>query len=152
MARAAIFLGFVRDLRNGVSDANSKHGMALSDAAMRHMDNQSQPAEIPERTLTKQICERRASSHARKKNTPLANGQISVCHLSLLQARPHNPAALHLSTLVNQPSPRTGIPALHQHGRSDPPAQNQSPLHRAKPGARSSLPHAATLVVLQARP
>ncbi|MBL9004550.1 MAG: hypothetical protein JNJ46_09900 [Myxococcales bacterium] len=37
-----------------------KHDMALSDAAMRHMDNQSQPAEIPERTLTKQSCERRA--------------------------------------------------------------------------------------------
>lgn len=86
--------------------------MPLTDAAMRHMGSQIQPAEIPERTLTKQICERRASSHARKKNTPLANGQISVCHLSLLQARPPDPAKLHLSTLVKQPSPRTGIPAL----------------------------------------
>ncbi len=63
---------------------------------------------------------------------------ISVCYLSLLQARPHDPAKLHLSTLVKQPSPRTGIPALRQRGRSDPPAQNQSPLHCATCWARGA--------------
>ncbi|WP_158257472.1 hypothetical protein [Haliangium sp. UPWRP_2] len=38
----------------------SKHGMALSDAAMRHMGSQIPPAEIAERTRTMQIYERPA--------------------------------------------------------------------------------------------
>ena len=82
-----------------------KHDMALSDAAMRHMDSQRQPAEIPERMFTKQICQRRASSHARK-NTPLANG-----HLGLLLV----PSASSPAQPCQAPPEHARQPALSAH-------------------------------------
>ena len=96
----------------------------------------SQPRSQSERARSRSASGGPAATLGKTRRLPTARFRFATCPFCM-RARPPDPAKHHLSTLVNQPSPRTGIPALRQRRRSDPPAQHQlSPLHRETCWAR----------------